>query len=74
MTIQTAKDIKWKIEVIADNSGEWCGNAMRYDTKEEAMAAAADLANRWLLVRDFRAVTDLDKSDPDYRCTLANQP
>jgi len=46
----------WKVEVIADNSGEWAGNAMRYETKEEAEAAARDLASRWLLVRKWRVV------------------
>lgn len=46
----------WKVEVIADSSGKWCGNAMRYDTKEEAEKAAFDLAMRWMAVRDWRVV------------------
>jgi len=46
----------WKVEVIADNSGKWCGNAMRYETKEEAETAAKDLASRWILVREWRVV------------------
>lgn len=47
---------KYKIEVIADSSGQWAGNAMRYATQEEAEAAARDLASRWVLVREWRVV------------------
>ncbi|HOU23905.1 MAG TPA: hypothetical protein PLN42_06615 [Anaerolineae bacterium] len=46
----------WKVEVIADSSGKWCGNAARYATKEEAERAAYDLAMRWMAVRDWRVV------------------
>ena len=42
------------VEVIADNSGKWAGNAKRYATEEEAKAAARDLASRWMLVREWR--------------------
>lgn len=48
-------------EVIADNSGKFCGNAMRFATKEEAEIYVHDLANRWTLVRDTRVV---ESSDP----------
>lgn len=54
--------MKYKVEVIADSSGKWCGNAMLYDTEKEAKEAAVDLMNRWLLVRKWRVVevaTDL---------------
>jgi hypothetical protein len=47
---------KWKVEVIADSSGLWCGNAMVYDSKEEAEEAAKDLMSRWMLVREWRVV------------------
>ena len=47
---------KYKIEVIADSSGQWAGNAMRYATYEEAEAAARDLASRWVLVLEWRVV------------------
>ena len=46
----------WKAEVIADRSGEWRSNALRFATKQEALDNAADLASRWTLVRDWRAV------------------
>jgi hypothetical protein len=52
--------VKFKVEVIADNSGKWCGNAMVYDTYGEAKDAAIDLMNRWLLVREWRVVEVAD--------------
>lgn len=47
-------------EVIADNSGKWCGNALRFATREEAEANVADLASRWFLVRETRVVESDD--------------
>jgi hypothetical protein len=47
---------KFKVQVIADNSGKWAGNGMRYATEEEAKTAARDLASRWMLVREWRVV------------------
>jgi hypothetical protein len=48
--------MSWKPEVIADNSGQWCGNALRFATREEAEANVLNLAMRWTLVRDTRVV------------------
>jgi hypothetical protein len=47
-------------EVIADNSGKWCGNGLRFATREEAEANVANLAMRWFLVRDTRVVESPD--------------
>jgi len=47
---------KFKIEVKTGDDPKWYSNSMRYDTLEEAQAAAADLASSWLLVVDHRAV------------------
>jgi hypothetical protein len=44
----------WKPEVIADSTGKWYGNALRFATKAEAEASAYDLAMRWTAVRDWR--------------------
>lgn len=55
--------MSYAVEVIADNSGKWCGNACRYPTKEEAEKAAMDLAWRWLLVRDWRVVESEDAAN-----------
>lgn len=52
--------MKYKVEVIADNSGKWCGNAIEYDTNADAERAAVDLMNRWLLVREWRVVEVAD--------------
>ena len=46
--------MKYKVEVIADNSGEWVGNGLRFSTRDEAETYARDLAWRWTLVREWR--------------------
>lgn len=43
-------------EVIADNSGKWCGNILRFATKEEAESYVKDLMWRWILVRETRFI------------------
>ncbi|HEY1437398.1 MAG TPA: hypothetical protein VGG82_07835 [Casimicrobiaceae bacterium] len=48
----------YKVEVIADDSGKWCGNALRFAEHDEAEAYARDLAGRWTLVRDWRVVEE----------------
>ena len=47
-------------QVIADSSGKWCGNGLRFATREEAEAQVAALAWRWTLVRDTRVVESDD--------------
>ncbi len=52
-------------EVIADDSGKWAGNALRFATKEEAEANVRNLMMRWLSVRETRVV---ESDDPvNYR-------
>lgn len=59
--------MSFKPEVIADSSGKWAGNALRFATREEAEANVADLARRWFLVRETRVV---ESDDPvNYRWT-----
>lgn len=48
--------MSWKPEVIADNSGKWCGNGLRFATREEAEANVRALESRWFLVRATRVV------------------
>jgi hypothetical protein len=48
--------MSYKVEVIADSSGEWVGNGLRFDTEELARLYGADLAGRWLSVREWRVV------------------
>jgi hypothetical protein len=47
---------RWRCEVIADDSGIWCANAITYDTKEEAVAAGSELSGRWFAVSKWRGV------------------
>jgi hypothetical protein len=46
----------WAPEVIADDSGKFCGNGLRFATKEESDVWVRDLSMRWLLVRETRSV------------------
>lgn len=48
--------MSYKVEVIADSSGEWAGNALRFATRESAETYARNLAWRWTAVRDTRVV------------------
>lgn len=52
--------MSFKPEVIADSSGSWCGNALRFATREEAEANVRDLSMRWLAVRQTRVVESAD--------------
>jgi len=47
-------------EVIADSSGTWCGNSLRFATREEAERSVGDLARRWMMVRQTRTVESDD--------------
>lgn len=47
---------RFRVEVIADDSGTWAGNGLRFDTWEEARDYGIDLSGRWLLVRAARWV------------------
>ena len=51
-------DKPYKVEVQADNTGTWAGNALRFVTEGEAEAYALDLAIRWTSVRDWRVVKE----------------
>ena len=50
----------WAAEVVADRSGKFCGNGMRFATKEEAEVNVADLSMRWILVVETRVVESED--------------
>lgn len=49
----------YKVEVIADSSGKWVSNALRFKTEFEAERYGVDLASRWILVEKWR-VTPTD--------------
>lgn len=46
----------YKVEVLADSSGVWCANGLRFATAEEAATYGTDLAWRWTAVREYRVV------------------
>lgn len=48
--------MSWKPEVIADGSGKWVGNMLRFATEQEAKDYVRDLSWRWTLVRDTRVI------------------
>jgi hypothetical protein len=48
--------MSYKVEVIADDSGKWCSNSLRFATEEEARAYGDDLFVRWTAVREWRVV------------------
>jgi hypothetical protein len=52
--------MSWAPEVIADNSGKWVGNSLRFATKEEAEENVRALSYRWMLVRETRVVESTD--------------
>ena len=52
--------MSWKPEVIADSSGQWASNGLRFATKTEAETYTHDLARRWTLVRETRVVESTD--------------
>lgn len=47
---------KYRAEVIADSSGQWCGNGLTFATREEAETYAINLSWRWTAVREWRVV------------------
>jgi hypothetical protein len=55
--------MSYKVEVIADNSGKWCGNARRFNTELEATEYAVNLKWRWTLVREWRVVPAEDPAE-----------
>lgn len=52
--------MSWAPEVIADSSGKFCGNGLRFATKEEAEGNVRDLSMRWIAVRETRVVESTD--------------
>ena len=44
----------FKVEVIADSTGTWCSNGLRFATAAEADEYGANLALRWTAVREYR--------------------
>jgi hypothetical protein len=52
--------MSYAAEVIADSSGEWIGNRLRFATELEAQKYATDLEWRWSAVRKTRVTFSKD--------------
>ena len=50
----------YKAEVIADSTGTWNSNALRFPTERQALDYAENLSWRWMLVREWRATPSDD--------------
>lgn len=62
--------MSWKPEVKTGNDDKWYGNALAFATEQEAKYSADELAARWLLVVDTRAV---ESEEPvNYRIDFEN--
>jgi hypothetical protein len=58
--LETQQSTSWVGEVLADSSGKFVANALRFATEPEAAAYVGELAWRWTAVRDTRVVPSLD--------------
>jgi len=54
-------------EVIADSSGKFCGNGLRFATEAEAKEYVDDLEWRWTAVRETRVVESDEPVNYAYR-------
>lgn len=57
----------WKAEVIADRSGTFAGNQLRFATEDEAKAYVQDLSMRWTSVRATRVLKSTDPVNYEWR-------
>jgi len=57
--------MSFKPEVKVRGEESWHGNALRFETEQEAEANVRDLMSRWTLVTDTRVVPSED--EPNYK-------
>lgn len=50
--------MKYKVQVIADDSDTWVGNGLEFDSVQTAANYAEDLERRWTLVQDWRVLDE----------------
>ena len=48
------------VKVLADSSGVFVGNGLKFDTKENAEAYARDLFGRWTAVREWKVLEQVE--------------
>jgi hypothetical protein len=61
----------WKVEFVMDDSGEWIGDPLRFETEQEALAYARDLEFRCSAVRDKRLLRCEDSISQNFSSTDA---
>jgi hypothetical protein len=66
--------VSFKPEVIADTSGKWCGNALRFATREEAETNVRDRMTLWFAVREISVVEKRRSSELSLRRRPARKP
>lgn len=52
--METSETKSFKVEVIADNSGTWASNGLRFATEDAAKEWGEGLFMRWTAVREWR--------------------
>ncbi len=52
--------MSWKPQVFLASENKWCGNALVFETEEEACQNASDLLMRWFVPTDSRAIESTD--------------
>lgn len=57
----TDETVSYIAEVIADGTGNFVGNQLRFATRAQAEEYARDLMSRWTSVREWRV---METSDP----------
>lgn len=57
--------MSWKVEVIADSTGKWCSNSLRFATEAGARNYGNDLWSRWTAVTHYQIVECTDPVTTD---------
>jgi len=65
--------MSWKVEFVMDDSGEWIGDPLRFNTEQEALAYARDLEFRCSAVRDKRLLRCEESINQNFSSTDARQ-
>lgn len=66
--------MSYKAEVIADSTGNWNSNALRFATQDEAQSYGRDLMGRWMAVREMRVVESTDPVNYDWTDATGARP
>jgi hypothetical protein len=59
--------LSYKIEVIADRTGKFVGNQLRFASRQEADEYSRDLMSRWLAVKTYRVIESDDPVNYEWR-------